>query len=117
MLNTLNGNVIKCKMNYIDHVDSYQELYWIFNSYYDETYTYAGVIAQRNKLREYLTEENFWRYVLNHVQAYNEHEIPYIKLNQEFKSRIRALQEYIAKNKRALLPLMNKVRIAADNVL
>lgn len=117
LLNTLNGNVIKHRMNFIGYVDSHQELYWIFNPYYDEAYIYAGGVEKRNKLREYLTEENFWRFVLNYVQTYNEHEIHHIKLNQEFKSRIRALQEYIAKNKRALLPLVNDVRMAIDKVL
>lgn len=117
LLNTLNGNVIKHRMNFIGYVNSHQELYWIFNPYYDEAYIYAGVVEQRNKLREYLTEENFWRFVLNYVQTYNEHEIHHIKLNQEFKSRIRALQEYIAKNKTALLPLVNDVRMAIDKVL
>ena len=117
LLNTLNGNVIKHRMNFIGYVDSHHELYWIFNPYYDEAYIYAGVVEQRNKLREYLTEENFWRFVLNYVQTYNEHEINHIKLNQEFKSRIRVLQEYIAKNKRALLPLVNDVRMAIDKVL
>lgn len=100
LLNSLNGNVLKHRNSFIGYVDSHQELYWIFNPYYEAAYEYAGVIELRDKLREYLTNENFGDYVLKYIQSYDEQENPYIKLNQEFKFRVKAMQEYIAKNKR-----------------
>lgn len=109
LLNSLNDNVIKRKNNFIGYVDSHQELYWIFNPYYEAAYEYAGVIELRDKLREYLTNEKFWDYVLKYIQSYNEQKIPHIKLKQEFKSRVKAMQEYIAKNKRIMLPLVSEV--------
>lgn len=109
LLNSLNGNVIKRRNNFIGYVDSHQELYWIFNPYYEAAYEYAGVIELRDKLREYLTNENFWDYVLKYIQSYDEQEIPHIKLKQDFKSRVKAMQEYIAKNKRQTLPLVSEV--------
>lgn len=109
LLNSLKGNVIKHKNNFIGYVDSHQELYWIFNPYYEAAYEYAGVIELRDKLREYLTNENFWDYVLKYIQSYDEQEIPRIKLKQEFKSRVKAMQAYIAKNKRITLPLVSEV--------
>lgn len=109
LLNSLNGNVIKRKNNFIGYVDSHQELYWIFNPYYEAAYEYAGVIELRDKLREYLTNENFWDYVLKYIQSYDEQEIPHIKLKQEFRARVKAMQEYIAKNKRITLPLVSEV--------
>ena len=48
-------------------------------------------------------------YVLKYIQSYDEQEIPHIKLKQEFKSRVKAMQEYIAKNKRQTLPLVSEV--------
>lgn len=56
-----------------------------------------------------LQYENFWDYVLKYIQSYDEQEIPHIKLKQEFKSRVKAMQEYIAKNKRQTLPLVSEV--------
>ncbi len=56
-----------------------------------------------------MTNENFWDYVLKYIQSYGEQEIPHIKLKQEFKSRVKAMQEYIAKNKRQALPLVSEV--------
>ena len=109
LLNSLNGNVLKRRNNFIGYVDSHQELYWIFNPYYEAAYEYAGVIELRDKLRGYLTNENFWDYVLKYIQSYDEQEIPHIKLKQEFKSRVKAMQEYIAKNKRQTLPLVSEV--------
>lgn len=109
LLNSLNGNVLKHRNNFIGYVDSHQELYWIFNPYYEAAYEYAGVMELRDKLREYLTNENFWDYVLKYIQSYDEQEIPHIKLKQEFKSRVKAMQEYIAKNKRQTLPLVSEV--------
>ena len=109
LLNSLNGNVLKRRNNFIGYVDSHQELYWIFNPYYEAAYEYAGVIELRDKLREYLTNENFWDYVLKYIQSYDEQEIPHIKIKQEFKSRVKAMQEYIAKNKRQTLPLVSEV--------
>ena len=109
LLNSLNGNVLKRGNNFIGYVDSHQELYWIFNPYYEVAYEYAGVIELRDKLRGYLTNENFWDYVLKYIQSYGEQEIPHIKLKQEFKSRVKAMQEYIAKNKRQALPLVSEV--------
>lgn len=109
LLNSLNGNVLKRRNNFIGYVDSHQELYWIFNPYYEAAYEYAGVIELRDKLREYLTNENFWDYVLKYIQSYDEQKIPHIKLKQEFKSRVKAMQEYIAKNKRQTLPLVSEV--------
>ena len=47
--------------------------------------------------------------VLKYIQSYDEQEIPHIKLKQEFKSRVKAMQEYIAKNKRQTLPLVSEV--------
>lgn len=109
LLNSLNGNVIKHKNNFIGYVDSHQELYWIFNPYYEAAYEYAGVIELRNKLREDLTNEDFWNYVLEYIKSYDEQEIPHIKFKREFKSRVKAMQEYIAKNKREILPLISEV--------
>ena len=109
LLNSLNGNVLKRRNNFIGYVDSHQELYWIFNPYYEAAYEYAGVIELRDKLREYLTNENFWDYVLKYIQSYDEQEIPHIKIKQEFKSRVKAMQEYIAKNKRQTLSLVSEV--------
>lgn len=60
-------------------------------------------------MREYLTNENFWDYVLKYIQSYDEEEIPHIKLRPEFKSRVKAMQAYIAKNKRVTLPLISEV--------
>ena len=109
LLNSLNGNVLKRRNNFIGYVDSHQELYWIFNPYYEAAYEYAGVIELRDKLREHLTNENFWDYVLKYIQSYDEQEIPHIKLKPEFKSRVKAMQEYIAKNKRQTLSLVSEV--------
>ena len=67
------------------------------------------MIIHRLQLREYLTNENFWDYVLKYIQSYDEQEIPHIKIKQEFKSRVKAMQEYIAKNKRQTLPLVSEV--------
>lgn len=83
LLNSLNENVIKCTTNYIGYVDSQQELYWIFNPYYDEAYEFADVIKQRNVLRDYLTSEDFWNYVLVYIKDYSEQKIPHIKLKGE----------------------------------
>lgn len=63
LLNNLNDNVIKHTGNYIGYVDAHQELYWIFNSYYDKAYEFANVVGERNKIREYLLCAEFWRYV------------------------------------------------------
>ena len=109
LLNSLNSNVLKRRNSFIEYGDSHQELYWIFNPYYEAPYEYAGVIELRDKLRGYLTNENFWDYVLKYIQSYDEQEIPHIKLKQEFKSRVKAMQEYIAKNKRQALPLVSEV--------
>lgn len=116
LLNSLNGNVIKHRNNFIGYVDSHQELYWIFNPYYEAAYEYAGVIELRDKLRGYLTNENFWDYVLKYIQSYDEQEIPNIKLKQEFKSRVKAMQEYIAKNKRQTLSLVSEVSKTMENM-
>lgn len=117
LLNTLNENVIRRTMNYIGYVDSQQELYWIFNPYYDEAYVFADVIEQRDVLRDYLTSEDFWDYVLNYIKEYDEQEIPDIKLKAIFKSRVRALQSYIAKNKGETLPIVVEVSKALESVL
>ena len=109
LLNSLNGNVLNHRNNFIGYGDPHQELYWIFNPYYEAAYEYAGVIELRDKLRECLTNENFWKYVLKYIQSYDEQEIPHIKLKQEFKSRVKAIQEYIAKNKKLALPLVSEV--------
>ena len=109
LLNLLNDNVLKYRNNIIGYVDSHQELYWIFNPYYEAAYEYAEVMELRDKLREYLTNENFWEYVLKYIQSYDEQIVPHVKLRQEFKSRVRAIQEYIAKNKRQTLPLVSEV--------
>lgn len=116
ILNSLNGNVIKHRMASIGYVDSHQELYWIFNPYYEDAYVYDGVVEQRDKLREYLMEENFWDYVLKYLQSYDEQKISHIKLKQEFKSRVKAIQAYAAKNKRTVLPLISEVSKAIDNM-
>lgn len=116
LLNSLNGNVLKRRNNIIGYVDSHQELYWIFNPYYEAAYQYAGVIELRDKLREYLTNENFWEYVLKCIQSYDEQKVPHVKLRQEFKSRVRAMQEYIAKNKRQTLPLVSEVNKIMENM-
>lgn len=116
LLNLLNGNVLKRRNKFIGYGDSHQELYWIFNPYYEEAYEYAGVIESRDKLREYLTNENFWDYVLEYIQTYNDQESPHIKLKQEFKSRVKAMQEYIAKNKRKTLPLVSEVNKIMDTM-
>ncbi len=60
-------------------------------------------------MRGDLTNENFWDYVLKYIQSYAEQKIPHIKLKQEFKSRVKAMQEYIAKNKRQTLSLVSEV--------
>lgn len=117
LLNTLNENVIRRTMNYIGYVDSQQELYWIFNPYYDEAYEFANVIEQRDVLRDYLTSEDFWDYVLNYIKEYDKQEIPDIKLKAIFKSRVRALQSYIAKNKGETLPIVVEVSKALESVL
>ncbi|MEE1282941.1 MAG: hypothetical protein UHK60_11960 [Acutalibacteraceae bacterium] len=109
LLNSLNNNVYTRRNNFIGYVDSHQELYWIFNPYYEEAYEYAEVIELRDKLRDYLTNEGFWNYVLAYTQTYYDQEIPQIKLSQEFKSRVRAMQSYIAKNKREILPIVIEV--------
>lgn len=114
LLNSLNGNVIRHKLNSIGYVDSHQELYWIFNSYYEDAYMFAGVTEQRDKLREYLTSKAFWNYVLQYVKVYDDQEIPHIKLKQEFKSRVKAIQVYIAKNKKDVLPLISEVSKAVE---
>lgn len=117
LLNTLNENVIRRTMNYIGYVDSQQELYWIFNPYYDEAYEFADVIEQRDVLRDYLTSEDFWNYVLDYIKDYDEQEIPRIKLKAIFKSRVRALQSHIAKNKSETLPIVVEVSKALEVVL
>ncbi|MGF7144817.1 hypothetical protein HNQ56_003249 [Anaerotaenia torta] len=106
LLNSLNGNVIKHKIGYIGYVDPHQELFWIFNSYYEEAYRFADVIEQRNKLRDYLLSESFWLYVLNYIDRYNEQEIKLIKLKVGFKSRVKAIMGYAKMNKREILPLL-----------
>ena len=116
LLNSLNGNVLKRKNNLIGYVDSHQELYWIFNPYYEAAYEYAGVIELRDKLREYLTNENFWDYVLKYIQSYGDQEFPHIKIKQEFKSRVKAMQEYVAKNKKQILPLVSEVRKTVETM-
>lgn len=116
LLNSLNENVIRHKLNSIGYVDSREELYWIFNSYYEDAYMFAGVIEQRDELREYLTSEGFWNYVLHYIEGYDNQKIPHIKLKQEFKSRVKAIQAYIAKNKREVLPLISKVSKALDAI-
>lgn len=117
LLNTLNENVIRRTMNYIGYVDSQQELYWIFNPYYDEAYEFANVIEQRDVLRDYLTSEDFWDYVLNYIKEYDEQEVPDIKLKAIFKSRVRALQSYIAKNKGETLPIVVEVSKALESII
>lgn len=109
LLNSLNDNVIKHKNGFMGYVDSHQELYWIFNPYYEAAYEYANVIELREKLRDYLTSENFGDYVLNYIQTYAEQETPHIRLKQEFISRAKAMQAYVAKNKRMTLPLVSEV--------
>ena len=116
LLNSLNENVIKQRGNYFGFVDSHQELYWIFNPYYEDAYEFAGVIDQRNKLREYMVSEAFWNYVLQYVKEYNTQEIQHIKLKIDFKSRVKAIQMYIAKNKREVLPVISEVSKRLENL-
>lgn len=112
IFNSLNDNVLANRRGNIKYVDSHQEMYWIFNPYYDEAYSFANVIIQRDKIRSYYLSEEFWEYVLGYIESYNENEIKHIRLKECFISRVRALKEYVAKNKKEILPTVCKVEEA-----
>lgn len=114
LLSSLNENVIRYRLDSIRYADSREELYWIFNSYYEEAYMFAGVIEQRDELRGYLTSEGFWNYVLHYIEGYDNQKIPHIKLKQGFKSRVKAIKAYIARNNREVLPLISEVSKTLD---
>ena len=116
LLNSLNENVIRYGLDSIGYVDSREELYWIFNSYYEDAYMFAGVIEQRDGLRKYLTSEGFWNYVLHYIEGYDNQKSQHIKLKPQFKSRVKAIQAYIAKNKRDVLPLISEVSKTLDTM-
>lgn len=109
LLNSLNGNVIKSGKEFVGYNDPHQELYWIFNPYYEPAYKFAEVISERNKLLEYLTSQEFWEYVSDYLTEYDKDEINHITIKNSFKSRVKAIQMYIAKNKREVLPIIAEV--------
>ena len=108
--------MIRYGLDSIGYVDSREELYWIFNSYYEDAYMFAGVIEQRDELRKYLTSEGFWNYVLHYIEGYDNQKSQHIKLKPQFKSRVKAIQAYIAKNKRDVLPLISEVSKTLDTM-
>lgn len=109
ILNALNDNVLKRKRGDVCYVDSHQELYWIFNPYYEDAYKFGGVLEERNKLRDYVTSVEFWTYVLAYVNEYNMEGHNRVSLNPVFKSRVKAIQMYIAKNRRETLSIITDV--------
>ncbi|WP_010651571.1 hypothetical protein [Oceanobacillus massiliensis] len=109
LLNSLNGNVIESGKEFVGYNDPYQELYWIFNPYYEPAYKYAEVIEERNKLLEYLTSQEFWIYVSDYLTDYDKDANNHITIKNSFKSRVKAIQMYIANNKRDALPIIAEV--------
>ena len=108
LLNSLNANVIKSSKDRVSYTDPQQELYWIFNPYYIEAYTFANVIDERNKLINYLTSLEFWQYVNKYLMEYNEGDVfHHIKIKCEFVSRVKAM--YVAKNRTEALPILVEV--------
>jgi hypothetical protein len=110
LLSSLNNNVIRSKKDGITYVNSHQELYWIFNPYYNEAYNFSGVVNEKNKLIDYITSQEFWVYVSNYLSKYPEMKVKRFKIKKEFASRVKALQMYIAKNKKEVLPIVVEVQ-------
>lgn len=109
LLNSLNGNVIQSGKEYMGYNDPHKELYWIFNPYYEPAYKSAGVIDERNKLLEYLTSQEFWKYVSDYLTDYDKDANIHITIKNSFKSRVKAIQMYIANKKREVLPIIAEV--------
>lgn len=117
LLNSLNNNVLTYNgRNEIEYVDSHQNLYWIFNPYYDELYEYEGIRPIRDKIRHYLTSNEFWSYVLEYLNSYNENEYKEIEIKHEFKSRVKAIQAYVARNNISSLDVICEVIRTIDNL-
>lgn len=106
LLNSLNANVIKTNKDDCSYTDPQQELYWIFNPYYEGVYKFAGVLDEKNKLLNYLVSQDFWQYVNQYLLNYNKDDFNHIKIKKAFKSRVKAIQMYIAKNKKEVLPMV-----------
>jgi hypothetical protein len=116
LLSSLNNNVIRSKKDSITYVNSHQELYWIFNPYYDEAYNFSGVVNDKNELVDYITSKEFWVYVSDYLSKYSDMKIKHIKIKKEFASRVKAIQMYIAKNKKEVLPIVIEVQQMLDGI-
>lgn len=95
ILNSLNDNV--CREDGLNN--SREELYWIFNSYYDQAYEFANVTNERDKIREYMVSEGFWRYVYEYLSSYNFDEYNFININHNFRCRVLAIKGYVSEKK------------------
>lgn len=100
LLNMLNGNIISRNKSDVGYNDGQQELYWIFNSYYYDAYSFSGIIPQKDKLIEYIMMPEFWDFVSAYLATYDPADIwNEIKIKGSFKSRVKAIMGYASSNK------------------
>lgn len=110
LLNKLNSNVITEQKGDVGYGDMQRELYWIFNPYYDEAYSFSEVTSLRNKMIEYLTSCEFWDFVLSYIMTYDKTDIwAKVKINNHFKSRVKAIMGYVSSNKMDSLQTLIRV--------
>lgn len=109
LFNSLNNNVIRHTRNGIGYVESQQELYFIFNPYYDKVYEFANITEQRYKIREYLLCKGFWRYVSDYIEKYKSEELHFDKIDKSFVSRVKAIAEYCEENRKEVVVDISEV--------
>jgi len=110
LLSKLNENVISTSKWEVGYGDTQQELYWVFNTYYHDAYSFSDIMPLKDKLVEYLTSLEFWEFVLSYLTTYDPIDVwQEIKIKSNFKSRVKAIMGYVSINEINSLQKLIKV--------